>query len=242
MKGYLQRLVRTVTNPAESVHPRAGSMFGAVQRGDFNVSQTEELPLAAGAGQSSELMSPASAQYFRPSVSTQHSPPASGHNSETSESQRTYIAAGFTQLERSADQGASIDERIVFEPVISYIERSSPDSADATQPEMRPAQKSEKALPPRGHRSLAGAEAIIKPGNTRRFAVGSSLAPQAKTDARAVGSHVGGDQRTDEIQIHIGRIEVTAVQAATLSAPVTRPRKSAPSLDEYLRRRDRRTS
>ena len=46
----------------------------------------------------------------------------------------------------------------------------------------------------------------------------------------------------DEIQIHIGRIEVTAVQAAAPAAAVSKPRKSAPSLDEYLRRRDRRTS
>jgi len=44
----------------------------------------------------------------------------------------------------------------------------------------------------------------------------------------------------DEIQIHIGRIEVTAVQAAASVASSARPRRSGPSLDDYLRRRDRR--
>lgn len=43
----------------------------------------------------------------------------------------------------------------------------------------------------------------------------------------------------DEIQIHIGRIEVTAVPQTLPSAPARAARK-APSLEEYLRRRDER--
>jgi len=42
----------------------------------------------------------------------------------------------------------------------------------------------------------------------------------------------------DEIQIHIGRIEVTAVQPAAPTPGASKPRRSARSLDEYLRRRD----
>jgi len=45
----------------------------------------------------------------------------------------------------------------------------------------------------------------------------------------------------DEIQIHIGRIEVTAVHPAPTPA-VAKPQRNVPSLDEYLKRRDRRTS
>ena len=44
----------------------------------------------------------------------------------------------------------------------------------------------------------------------------------------------------DEIQIHIGRIEVTAVHPAPAPA-VAKPQRNVPSLDEYLKRRDRRT-
>jgi hypothetical protein len=43
----------------------------------------------------------------------------------------------------------------------------------------------------------------------------------------------------DEIQIHIGRIEVTAVHPAPAPA-VVKPQRNVPSLDEYLKRRDRR--
>jgi hypothetical protein len=46
----------------------------------------------------------------------------------------------------------------------------------------------------------------------------------------------------DEIEIHIGRIEVTAVQAAATSVSTPKPRRGGPSLEEYLKRRDRRVS
>lgn len=48
-------------------------------------------------------------------------------------------------------------------------------------------------------------------------------------------------QQPDEIQIHIGRIEVTAVHPAPAPAAAN-PKRNVPSLDEYLKRRDRRAS
>jgi hypothetical protein len=50
-----------------------------------------------------------------------------------------------------------------------------------------------------------------------------------------------GAREPDEIQIHIGRIEVTAVHPAPAPA-AAKPQRNVPSLDEYLRRRDRRPS
>lgn len=44
----------------------------------------------------------------------------------------------------------------------------------------------------------------------------------------------------DEIQIHIGRIEVTAVHPAPAPA-AAKTHRNVPSLDEYLKRRDRRS-
>lgn len=48
------------------------------------------------------------------------------------------------------------------------------------------------------------------------------------------------EREPDEIQIHIGRIEVLAVPQATGATAAKVPRKAS-SLDEYLKRRDRRT-
>jgi hypothetical protein len=43
---------------------------------------------------------------------------------------------------------------------------------------------------------------------------------------------------SDEIEIHIGRIEVTAVQPAPTRTTTVKSPRRAPSLDDYLRRRD----
>jgi hypothetical protein len=45
----------------------------------------------------------------------------------------------------------------------------------------------------------------------------------------------------DEIQIHIGRIEVVAMPPTPAPAASAKPQRWTPSLDEYLRRRDGRT-
>jgi hypothetical protein len=61
--------------------------------------------------------------------------------------------------------------------------------------------------------------------------------PRGATVASQFGRKVEGPG--DEIQIHIGRIEVTAVPQAPTPAPPRQARKSV-SLDEYLKRRDPR--
>ena len=60
--------------------------------------------------------------------------------------------------------------------------------------------------------------------------------------------HAGGPRRTepparepDEIQIHIGRIEVIAVPPPKAQPAPAKPPRTGPSLEEYLRRRDRRS-
>jgi hypothetical protein len=48
------------------------------------------------------------------------------------------------------------------------------------------------------------------------------------------------NQKPDEIQIHIGRIEVIAAPPPMARPPAPSSRRGSQSLDEYLRRRDRR--
>jgi hypothetical protein len=47
--------------------------------------------------------------------------------------------------------------------------------------------------------------------------------------------------RVDQVEIHIGRIEVTAMPSIPPAIPSAKTRRAAPSLDDYLRRRDRKT-
>jgi hypothetical protein len=67
---------------------------------------------------------------------------------------------------------------------------------------------------------------------------GSSRKPEAESSQPLVSR----SRATDDIEIHIGRIEVAAVHPApTRTAPV-KPQRRAASLDEYLKRRDGRSS
>lgn len=237
MKGYLQRLVQTVTKPAESVHPWAGSIFAAGHQGDFSIVQTEKLAPVPAARQPSEGMAPASAQSAQALASTETSPSAE-RNSLIPELRTKQMSSGSPQAGQSASRGPSVSERIIPKPLITNTEESARESMDAAELEMTPVQKPEPPLPPRGRRSLAGAEALIKPGNTRQLALASSQAPKEKNDASAARNSVAADRRTDEIQIHIGRIEVTAIHQPPPARPKARDKEI--SLDAYLKRRDGR--
>jgi len=60
-----------------------------------------------------------------------------------------------------------------------------------------------------------------------------------KGENRDLSHHSGLPHREpDEIQIHIGRIEVLAVPPAPAPSAALKPERGTPSLDEYLRRRD----
>jgi hypothetical protein len=65
-------------------------------------------------------------------------------------------------------------------------------------------------------------------------ALKKAIAPRQSSESLAI--------RPDDVEIHIGRIEVTAVQPAAPKAPSRAARRLAPSLNDYLRGRDRRAS
>lgn len=239
MKGYLQRLLRTVTNPAESVHPWTASVFAAGYQSDFHVVQSEELAPFAAAIQSHGTVSPDSAQSSQTSAPTQSSPLGAEGKSLTSELRTTESALGSTEAEQSAYRGPSFSKKMIPEPLIASAEGSAQYSVEATELEMAPAKGSARALTPSGHGPLISAEAVIKFGNAVELGAGSSPAPAGKKDARAVRDSVTVDRQTDEIQIHIGRIEVTAIRPPPPRAPKGRDKEI--SLDAYLKRRDGRT-
>jgi hypothetical protein len=229
MKGYLQRLVQTASKPAESVHPWAGSIFAGHQS-NFNVVEPEESAPITANTLSPEVMSPTSAPSFQALVPPETLPLGVERNPPIAP-----MALGLPHARQS--RGASFSEKIVPEPLIGN-EQSAGLAMDSTALEMTPTQKPEMALPPRGRHSQAGVDAAIKSGNTRRPALGSSLARKENTDARGARNSVAPDPQTDEIQIHIGRIEVTAIHPPAPARPKARDKEL--SLDAYLKRRDGR--
>jgi hypothetical protein len=111
--------------------------------------------------------------------------------------------------------------------------------ADAALP-ARPAQTSLEAIEKVGAahpartiaRSPHSSEAWAQPRAPAAFSPAKSRSPIRDVHAAT--------RQGDDIQIHIGRIEVTAVRPAPAPQPAARSRRRAPSLDDYLKRRDGR--
>ncbi|HEX9200064.1 MAG TPA: hypothetical protein VF865_10935 [Acidobacteriaceae bacterium] len=233
MKNFLQRLSATAVTPRENVHPFVGSIFPATRQGplaevtphheDFDLHEFRQRPATS---ETLNLADAASAQ--------QISPPARNRMRsltapiEESESFRPLLSreeavpsaisthAGFSTRERRFDDsqtGQGVNEP----PEKDAVERLVFEGLSL--PEMR----SELA------RSLQARNDNARPftGNQERRTL-ATVAPRAGATVR----------EPDEIQIHIGRIEVTAVPQATRPAPP--PVRKALSLDDYLKRRDGR--
>jgi hypothetical protein len=105
----------------------------------------------------------------------------------------------------------------------------------------------ENRVPPPPKQEISFEE--IKPnaiatGEDFRPSAAPTLTPTFGSAKNArTGSQSGYTARTepDEIQIHIGRIEVVAVPPATVAPGSPKPKRETPSLDEYLRRRGGRS-
>jgi hypothetical protein len=108
------------------------------------------------------------------------------------------------------------------------------------------AQKNDREKPTATHKGRYQRLMPESPSRTdgpRAFrSITSPLTPNVRKDVRKeerarVSNSSGSPQReADEIQIHIGRIEVTAVPPPT-PAPVRAPARKSISLDEYLKRK-----
>ncbi len=120
-----------------------------------------------------------------------------------------------------------------FEPLVKEMQREAYEGADDVSPARKGEAGTNRAPSPVVRENSAKAEAFAVSGmrGTAELAAGRRLAQQAIARAAAQGN--------DEIRIHIGRIEVTAMPPAT-PRPVPAPRRRSQTLDEYLRQRNGR--
>jgi len=221
--GYLQRLVTAVAGRGDAIHPRTGSIFSPHReeidpplqgwKDGSDVADAEPEVQSQAEAPSLEL-EPPPAQRVRP-------------KSEHVSLLPNTVAKDMRPAERAAPPlfaASRPDARVVgprdepaAEPQRSRLSRESAVDVDASR------------LGTADH----GFRPLIRPNSPSRSA--AALAepkplPQDRT------SRV--ERQADDIQIHIGRIEVTAVRSAALPAPKA-PDRSL-SLDAYLNRRNGR--
>ena len=203
--------------PAQTIHPRVGSVFS-----DLNVRTEQEEPdQSVAMGETS-------------------SPDSDTRNEEKPPQVKPHAAPFRQEVEKAASPSATQSSQptaprqnqptsFTFQPL--FVDRTATDSANEAPSVRQPGDAERKTAP----------SAVIP---IRAIPMAQPQSPLHRPLAIAQGQRNSdasrGKNEPDEIQIHIGRIEVSAMSPAPAAAAVKTPRKSS-SLDDYLRRRDRRT-
>jgi hypothetical protein len=215
MSGYLQRLVQTAAQPVQSVHPFAGSIFASSHDDQQRSVETEEFVVATSA-----INRPAGPT-LQPQTVPQHNAQPEG---VPLREYRPIAPVGVvTTLQTEGEANALLFQQEQF----AQRPRSS-----ANTEETKVEQLSSPVTPQTEFHPLMSQEPFV--------AQPDLIHAPFKAKTRASGDNrrsVAREQTNDDIQIHIGRIEVTAVH---LPAPRTvKTPDRGPSLDAYLNRRAR---
>jgi hypothetical protein len=117
--------------------------------------------------------------------------------------------------------------------------RSEQSHRGATKPQNASILKPPPKQETEGSSEQTKSDAIAVSGDFGQFTTLGTTSTGVAETSKKLGSQNWHTARSepDEIQIHIGRIEVVAVPPATVAPSSLKPKREAPSLDEYLRRR-----
>jgi hypothetical protein len=202
MSGYLQRLVQTAANPAQTVHPFAGSVFAAPHEEQSRGFESEEFVIAA---------------------SQQHNAPEYNQSRDTARPPK-YRPIAPVSAATPLPSAGEIDT--VPSWLEEIVQRPHPaaniEATDIQQPHTPPSR-------PREFRPLLPQERVTAENPAAYAPLRSEI-----RDAPRNGRSVTSERASDEIQINIGRIEVTAVHPPTPRVPKSSDR--TPRLDAYLNR------
>lgn len=215
MNGYLQRLVQTAAQPVQSMHPFAGSIFASSLDDQTHSIESEEFVAATRA------IDRHASPTLPPQTVPQHNTLPEGVPLREN---RPIAPVGVVTL-RPAEGEADAE---LF-PQEQFAQRARP-SANAEEIEVE--QLSSPVTPQTEFHPLMSQEPFVAEPDLSHAAF--------EQKKRAPGDNrrsVAGERTNDDIQIHIGRIEVTAVHPPAPRSAKTPDR--GPSLDAYLNRRAR---
>jgi len=209
VSGYLQRLARSAVHPPEGIRPVLRPLFSAPRPEPEPVGLPLEVETEAGAPEPSRAPRPNGVvtRQSNPLPHAAHQPAPGAHNPRPVD--LPPVAPPPEDAPASRDFQPLL-EQIAPREALTYAvlptgDRESTDAAESPEPARPPRHHSQQISPMRMERQTPSGRAPFAP------------------------------LETDEIQIHIGRIEVTAVPPAAAPA-VPRPVRKSLNLDEYLKR------
>jgi hypothetical protein len=223
MSGYLRRLASHARNPGGAIHPVLGSLFtGAKYETLAEVPAEEDVCPRSQPEEkeSSSSLARASADFERARPATL--PPT----------HELFEASVIRSAERSDTAGTSKERHESWRE-----ERPPLRSAPVRQPEQQPTIANHPYEPLIVERYV---ESVRRSDNTQKILLNVSN-PSTPGTVSGEKRNVSGrivvrpEREADEIQIHIGRIEVTAVPPP-VNQRASKPTRKSPSLDDYLKR------
>lgn len=225
MKGYLQRMAVSAVRPQGGIHPLVGSIYaGPAFTGAPHGTVTESGLLESGLLEDGRLMTSPQPSGMATGSLDEADASSLGLNAKNEIPQRR---RGARPTEDSRPEEHVEMRRTQFRPLVSKAEmqdigeRGSKSAWDT-------------GIPDRSDVGFGREDG--EPLRAREFNHGQLL-PRAKPEAFPRSARA--EREPDKVEIHIGRIEVTAVPQETPRPAATRPRKSL-DLGEYLKRRDGR--
>lgn len=239
MRGYLQRLALGVMRPVGTIHPMVGSVFSPQHQAG-----TSEAPLReASVHISSQAKSDAKRS---PEDAKARSVSSEEKSSGTLEPNRLR-AAGPVHTPLISKVDATQSKNKQSEDFSGPAEASSSHLGERSTVEAlpeanaHPGERTEELVlthvyTPKMSESTVQSSSLKMPAQKMDpFAAAPRSTPQENSSRRSATP----PRQPDEIQIHIGRIEVTAVQQTPVP-PAAKPARKGLSLDEYLQRANRR--
>jgi hypothetical protein len=220
VSGYLQRLVYGTAGGAGSVYPRTGSIFSVPHDDVFvPVPRVENSETVAAAPRRDQPTPP---------TEVTHVEPPRGATRESA-----YVPL-LPPAEAPAGDAAP-SRPPASPPVLSgAVEPIAARVLQPGEPRQRDA-ATDTPIAPQLHPRASDAVPALTNGSRTGAAAAPSVEPRRLSRNRQADR---GERQPDDIQIHIGRIEVVAVAPPPPRVPKA-PDRSL-SLDEYLSRRDRR--
>jgi hypothetical protein len=217
MSSYLQRLAGSVIRPQEAIRPLLGSVYSDQARRE----PAEELFRGDEISASSQV---SALSHLR---STQE------HRlGETPTSPNEIVAAPHQKPHPASHVAPAIQPlmptTLPFNPV---------STGQGEEDKLPPAKISEQRA--EVYITLLATSPAATINQSTAADSSNFISPRIREKRPAITSRAA-EREPDEIQIHIGRIEISAVPQVPVTTVVRTPRTSS-SLDEYLKRRDRRS-
>jgi hypothetical protein len=217
MKGYLQRMAASVMNPQRSVQPLLGTLFSGARPESEAVpgvwpELSTEIPAEPEALRTKQKVDPPAARLTPPDERDQP------------ESPTTQKISGASRM--SGRQVEFPDRG--FEPLVA-----SPAILRAGDPPQHPARLETETQTETQTETRTEMQVRV---DTRPVILPISQVREHRDSAiREPRAHRSAPAQPDEVHIHIGRIEVTAVPPPAPPA-IQKPARKSLNLTEYLRR------